>query len=174
MLEFLKSLPAQVYLYGALAVLANIAIFVGLLLFVRVVIRLTTQAGKVPDRWFRQRVGAELKRIVAVEPLLRDGRPGRGQVVELRDTGMTLQGDDNYVVRVLVAVTPLGATGEPIGPAYTTECKMFLLEDERPRFEAGTVHEVRIDPKDPQRIAVVGTNFALARHMAALRAIDLG
>lgn len=174
MLEFLKEVPAQVYLYAGLAILANVAIFAGLIFLVRVVNRLLARGVQAADQRIDAWVAEELKSIVAVEPLLRDGRPGRGQVVELRNTSLSLQGDDNYVVRVLVAVTPLGASGEAIGPPYTAECKMFLLEDERPRFEAGTAHEVRIDPKDPQRIAVVGTRFALVRSMAAMRSIDLG
>ena len=33
---------------------------------------------------------------------------------------------------------------------------MWILSDDRPGFEPGTEHEVRIDPQDPKRIANSG------------------
>jgi hypothetical protein len=43
---------------------------------------------------------------------------------------------------------------------------MWILSDDRPRFEPGTEHEVRVDPQDPTRIALAGTPFDTLRWLA--------
>lgn len=40
---------------------------------------------------------------------------------------------------------------------------MWILSDDRPKFEPGTVHEVWIDPQDPKRIALAGTHYDTLR-----------
>ena len=119
-----------------------------------------------------ERVASLVRSILAAEPLLRTGQPARGKIVNVAGAGVCFQGDDNDVVRVVVEVTPLGGQGGATGPSpvgaapYTAECVMWILSDDRPGFEPGTEHEVRVDPQDPTRIALAGTPFDTLRWVA--------
>jgi hypothetical protein len=121
---------------------------------------------------FDERTASLVRSVLAAEPLLRDGQPARGKIVNVTGAGVTFQGDDNDVVRVVVEVTPPGMQGGATGPSptgaapYTAECTMWILSDDRPNFEPGTEHEVRIDPQDPKRIALAGTPFDTLRWVA--------
>lgn len=121
---------------------------------------------------FDERTASLVRGVLAAEPLLRAGQPTRGRIVNVAGTGVNFQGDDNDVVRVIVEVTPPAGQGgatvpSPAGAApYTAECMMWILSDDRPRFEPGTEHEVWIDPQDPTRIALAGTPFDTLRWVA--------
>ncbi len=110
-----------------------------------------------------ERIASVVRRLLAVEPLLRAGLPTRGRIVDVAGIGMAFQGEDNDVVRVTVELMAAGIRG---GAPYTAECLMWILADDRPRFEPGTVHEVRVDPQDPTRIALAGTPFEALRELA--------
>lgn len=108
---------------------------------------------------FDERMASLVRRILATEPLLRNGQATSGRIVDVAGTGVTFQGDDNDVVRVTVEVA------SPAGP-YRAECVMWILGDDRPRFEPGSVHELRVDPQDPTRIALAGTPYETLRWLA--------
>lgn len=110
-----------------------------------------------------ERIASVVRSLLAVEPLLRTGLPTRGRIVEVAGIGMSFQGEDNDVVWVTVELMAAGMRG---GAPYTAECLMWILSDDRPRFEPGTVHEVRVDPQDPTRIALAGTPFETLRELA--------
>ncbi|MFO0601803.1 MAG: hypothetical protein U0324_01455 [Polyangiales bacterium] len=110
-----------------------------------------------------ERAASLVRSLLAVEPLLRTGLPTRGRIVAVEETGVTFLDEDNDVVRVTVELMAAGLRG---GAPYTAECLMWILADDRPRFEPGTVHDVRVDPQDPTRIALAGTPFEALRELA--------
>lgn len=114
-------------------------------------------------QWMKAQSAMYLQRVFAAEPLLHTGRPGRGRIVRVVEAGASFQGEDNPVVTVTVEVMPDGVPG---AVPYTTECTMWILSDDLPKFVPGAVHPVWIDPQNAQRIAMEGTPYALLREVA--------
>lgn len=150
-------------MYWALGWIAVIAIVIGSLFLVRYLNRNAERLAKAAAAPVHARIASVVRDLQAVEPLLRTGLPTRGRIVEVAAIGMAFQGEDNDVVRVTVELMAAGIRG---GAPYTAECLMWILADDRPRFEPGTIHEVRVDPRDPTRIALAGTPFKTLRELA--------
>ncbi len=74
------------------------------------------------------------------------GTPASGTIVRLVDTGTTI--NDDPVVEFVVRVVP--RDGEP----YEAHTKGLVGRLDVPAFQPGREVPVRIDPKDPQRIAL--------------------
>ncbi len=77
---------------------------------------------------------------------VKNGVPGQGQVLSVRDTGVTV-GGHNMVLAARVSVS-----GQGISP-YETELKMTLGRTQWGAIQPGMVLPVLIDPKDPRKVA---------------------
>jgi len=73
------------------------------------------------------------------------GRPAEATILEIRDTGMTL--NDDPVVDFVLEVRPEGM--EP----YRARTRMPISRIEIPRFQPGAIVRVNVDPNDPSRVS---------------------
>ena len=84
--------------------------------------------------------------------LQRSGEAAEAVVVEIWDTGITVNHDP--VVRLLVDVQPTNR------PAYrATIAKSLISRVHVSRFQPGARVPVRIDPNDPQRVALAAYTY---------------
>lgn len=133
-------------------------------------------AGKRAQAAINARLDADwaalMNSLCAIEPLIGAGQPGRAQIKHLHGTGRSLQGDDNYVYDVTFVVTRRGAGGAAVALSqpYEAVCRVWIVEEDRARFEPGTEHDVWIDPHNPTRVALPGTRFEVLREMERFRA----
>lgn len=74
------------------------------------------------------------------------GDPAEATIIEIWDTGMTVNEDP--VIGFLLDVRPSGK------PAYRAKTKLRISRVDVPRVQPGTVVTVRIDPKDPNHVAL--------------------
>jgi hypothetical protein len=74
------------------------------------------------------------------------GESAEATILKIWDTGMTV--NDDPVVGFLLDVRPSGK------PAYQAETKLRISRVDIPRVQPGTAVAVRIDPKDPKRVAL--------------------
>jgi len=80
--------------------------------------------------------------------LLETGEPAEATILEVRDTGMTV--NEIYpVVKVLLEVRPQGR------PAYQAETQMMINRMDIPQVQPGLVVPVKFDPRNPRHVAVV-------------------
>jgi hypothetical protein len=79
--------------------------------------------------------------------LQQTGLPARATILEVWDTGMTVNNDP--VIGLRVEVTPDGR------PPYVATIKKALISRlDVPRFQPEGVIPVRVDPRDPQHVAI--------------------
>ncbi|PWT87530.1 MAG: hypothetical protein C5B54_12230 [Acidobacteria bacterium] len=78
--------------------------------------------------------------------LQKTGQPAEATVVQIWDTGMTVNNDP--VIGLLLEVHPTN------GEAYQTKTKALVSRVHIPQFQPGAVLPVRVDPKDPNRVSV--------------------
>lgn len=79
--------------------------------------------------------------------LQKSGLPASAHILEIWDTGITVNEDP--VIGMRVEVSP------PDGPAYSaTIPKSLISRLDIPRFQPGATVSVRIDPRDPDRVAL--------------------
>jgi hypothetical protein len=79
--------------------------------------------------------------------LQQTGLPARATILEIWDTGMTVNNDP--VIGLRIEVTPDGR------PPYIATIKKALISRlDVPRFQPERVIPVRVDPTDPQRVAI--------------------
>lgn len=78
--------------------------------------------------------------------ILAAGVPAEATVLELRDSGTTI--NDDPVVIFLLRVEPAG--GEP----FTAETRALVSRLDVPQVQPGRVLPVRYDPADPARVAL--------------------
>jgi len=79
--------------------------------------------------------------------LQRTGLPARATILDIWDTGITVNNDP--VIGLRIEVTPDG------GPPYIATIKKALISRlDVPQFQPERVIPVRVDPKDPQRVAI--------------------
>jgi hypothetical protein len=74
------------------------------------------------------------------------GEPAEATILEIWDTGMTV--NDDPVVRFLLEVHPAGK------PGYQAETKLRISRLAISRFQPGAVVPVRIDPGHPKHVAL--------------------
>jgi hypothetical protein len=79
--------------------------------------------------------------------LQQTGIPARATILKIWDTGMTV--DDDPVVGLQVEVRP---DGHP--PYIATITKALISRIDVPQFQPEKVIPVRVDPKDPQHVAI--------------------
>jgi hypothetical protein len=79
--------------------------------------------------------------------LQRSGVAASARILEIWDTGITV--NDDPVIGMRVEVSP------PDGPVYpATIPKSLISRLDIPRFQPGATVSVRIDPKNPDRLAL--------------------
>ena len=79
--------------------------------------------------------------------LQRTGLPARATILDIWDAGITVNNDP--VIGLRIEVTPDG------GPPYIATIKKALISRlDVPQFQPERVIPVRVDPKDPQRVAI--------------------
>jgi hypothetical protein len=94
---------------------------------------------------FKAVLGPEVER----RKLLESGEPAEATILAVTDTGVTV--NQIYpVVKVLLEVRPQGR--QP----YQVETKMILNRMDIPQIQPGKVVQVRFDPRNPEKVAVVG------------------
>lgn len=81
--------------------------------------------------------------------LLKSGQPATARVLAVQDTGWTIN-KVNAVLALTLEVYP------PDGPAYTARSQVLLGRTQWGLLQPGMVVPVRIDPRNPQRIAIEG------------------
>jgi hypothetical protein len=85
--------------------------------------------------------------LMRAESVLEQGEPGEATVLEIWDTGWTVNDDPRVGLRL--AVRP--AAGAP----YEAKTKSVVSRLVVGQLEPGAVVQVRYDPKDPQRVVVL-------------------
>ncbi len=97
---------------------------------------------------------------VARRRLLESGEPAEATILQVTDTGVTM--NNIYpVVKVLLEVRPQGR------PPYQVETRMTVNRVDIPQVQPGTVVPVKIDPRSQKRVAVVMPGEAVASGSAA-------
>jgi hypothetical protein len=108
---------------------------------------------------FRAALGPYGKR----KALMKSGKPAEATILEVEDTGVTI--NEIYpLVKVRLQVRPPG--GQP----YEAETKMLINRMEIPRIQPGLVVQVMYDPKDPSSVAIGGGEGQFTPDMAAMAA----
>ena len=79
--------------------------------------------------------------------LQESGQPGSAKILEIWDTGITVNNDPVIGMRVEIE-RPEGTSYRAIIP------KSLISRLDIPRFQPGSVVAVRIDPQDPSRMAL--------------------
>ena len=87
--------------------------------------------------------------------ILQTGEPGKAKVLSLADTGVKI--NDNPQVRLTLEVTP-----DRNRRAYNVEAKMVISLLQIPQFQPGCRLLVRIDPQDPNQVAIAGVDTSPA------------
>ncbi len=78
--------------------------------------------------------------------IIRIGKSASGQVVQLVDTGMTI--NDDLVVEFVLRITP------PVGEPYEARTKALVSRLDIPAIQPGRVFPVKYDPQLPTRVAI--------------------
>jgi hypothetical protein len=78
--------------------------------------------------------------------LQKTGEPAEATILQIWDTGMTV--NDDPVIRFLLEVHPTGK------PDYQAETKLRISRLAISRFQPGAVVPVRIDPGHPKHVAL--------------------
>ena len=78
--------------------------------------------------------------------LQKTGEPAEATILQIWDTGMTV--NDDPVIRFLLEVHPAGK------PAYQAETKIRISRIAISRFQPGAVVPVRIDPRHSKHVAL--------------------
>lgn len=86
---------------------------------------------------------------VRTKALLEKGEPAVATVLEKSDTGWTV--NTQYQVELLLEVKKKDS------PAYEAKLKTLISRLQPGNYDPGSVLEVRVDPKKPERVAIVGT-----------------
>ncbi len=80
--------------------------------------------------------------------LLATGESAQATIVYLWDTGTTV--NDNPLVGLLLQVQPAGR------PAYQVQTTHLISRLQIPQFQPGRMLAVKIDPQNPQKVAIAG------------------
>ncbi len=80
--------------------------------------------------------------------LLTTGVGGMATIVNLWDTGTTV--NDNPMIGMLLEIQP--ASGTP----YQAKTSLLISRLQIPQYQPGRKLAVRIDPRNPQRVAIAG------------------
>ena len=79
--------------------------------------------------------------------LMETGEPAQAKILEVRDTGVTIN-EINPMIKLLLEVQP--EEGEP----YQTETRLLINRTQIPQFQPGMTIPVMIDPEDREQVAV--------------------
>lgn len=131
---------------GDAAGLALTLVFTLAMIVFSVVITLLSLAVPLGIMWFLfKQAGANA---AAERELIEKGTPAPATITAVNQTGMYM--NNNPQVRIDLEIAP------PEGETYTVVLHRFLQLVQIPRVQPGTVVEVRIDPENPKRVAIVG------------------
>ncbi|MBW2528417.1 MAG: hypothetical protein JRI23_29850 [Deltaproteobacteria bacterium] len=87
------------------------------------------------------------------QQLLASGAPAQGQIVAVQQTGTYVNHQPQ--VQIVVMVTPPG--GQP----YQAQLLKILSMIEIPQYQPGAQVQIRYDPTNPSRIAIVPPGMAM-------------
>ncbi|MFO1518411.1 MAG: hypothetical protein U1F57_01905 [bacterium] len=90
--------------------------------------------------------GLLFKNMAQSNRLLKTGEPAQATILQLWDTGVTL--NQNPQIGLLLEVRPMTR------PAYQAQTKMFISRLQTSMFQPGMVLNVRFDPNNPSKVAV--------------------
>jgi hypothetical protein len=97
---------------------------------------------------------ALMKGQAKTDELLRTGLPARGRILQLGTTGGSVAVMGHRHLNLILTVE----VQSPInGAVYTTNFQQLVSELQIPSVQPGALVELRIDPHNPQRIALAGT-----------------
>jgi hypothetical protein len=83
----------------------------------------------------------------ATQKLLQTGMPAQARIVQVQQTGMTI--NDNPVVNILLEVYP--QNGQPPFQAWSKKMvSLFQIS----QYQVGAFIPVRFDPSDPSKVAI--------------------
>lgn len=97
----------------------------------------------IPSLLMVRRVFGSLKQ---TQTLPATGGQAQAQILQLRDTGMTL--NDNPQIEVLLEVRPMNR------PAYQTQTRCYISRLRIPQVQPGATVNVKIDPQNPVNVAL--------------------
>jgi hypothetical protein len=80
------------------------------------------------------------------EEILRTGKPADGTILDIEDTGNRFNDQPEVILSLEVRA--------PGKPAYRAKATMIISPVYIPRFQPGAEVKVKVDPKDPSRVAV--------------------
>ncbi len=80
--------------------------------------------------------------------LLATGESAPATIVNLWDTGTSV--NDNPLVGLLLQVQPANR------PAYQVQTTLLISRLAIPQYQPGSQLEVKVDPKNPQKVAIAG------------------
>ena len=79
--------------------------------------------------------------------ILKRGEPAEATILEVKETGITI--NNNYpIAKLVLEVHP------PDGEPYRTEAKCMMDRFDIPAFQPGMVVQVTVDPKNRKKVAV--------------------
>ncbi|MCA1616830.1 MAG: hypothetical protein LC800_22640, partial [Acidobacteria bacterium] len=84
--------------------------------------------------------------LAKTKALLSNGEPARAKILQLRDTGTTL--NDNPKVVLVLEVYPPGRA------PYTVETKCYVSRLRIPQVQTGNVVAVKIDRQDAENVVL--------------------
>ncbi len=80
--------------------------------------------------------------------LLATGESAQATIVNLWDTGTTV--NDNPLVGLLLEVRPTSR------PPYQVKTSLLISRLQIPQYQPGRVLAVKVDPKNPEKVAIAG------------------
>ncbi len=121
-------------------------IFTVVILGVSLLVPLLTMGGIAGMMWFvMKQAGASA---AAERQLLENGIAAPATITSVNQTGMYM--NNNPQVRIDLEIAP------PDGEVYPVVMHRFLQLVQIPQVQPGKVVDVRIDPENPKRVAIVG------------------
>lgn len=96
--------------------------------------------------------------------ILQTGMPGRAQILQVQMGGMSVTTGAHRRLEVLLALQVQPQSGAP----FVSQIKTLVSELNIPQIQPGAWVQIRIDPIQPQRVAIEGFGVALAQPSAPM------
>lgn len=90
--------------------------------------------------------------------ILQTGTPARAQIMQVQMGGMTVSTGAHRRLEVIISLQVQPPSGAP----YMTQIKTLVSELNIPQVQPGAWVQVRIDPMNPQKVAIEGFGIAAA------------
>lgn len=86
------------------------------------------------------------KPLINASRLMKTGLPGRARILEVRDTGVTI--NNNPQVKLILEVR------DNLGQRYNTECRVLVSRINPAAYQPGMEVAVKIDPKNQKNVVI--------------------